>query len=67
MKIDYCDCHSDKPRPIKRLETGDGSGLFLCRKGWEQEMQFRTERNHQLASDTQFALIPWQLALEIED
>lgn len=33
---------------VHRLDTGGGSGLFLCREHWNKEMAWRKSRNADL-------------------
>ena len=69
MKIEFCDCHSDKPRHVKFLRRpGEGNGgLFLCRMGWIREMVWRKDRNWELSKDCQFHTFDWHEAPEIEE
>lgn len=48
MRNDMCDkCghRYDMVGPIRRLNTGGGSGIFLCRRCWKDEMKWRTAVN----------------------
>lgn len=71
MRVDYCDCHSNKPFPkprhIKRLEIGGGAGVHLCQEGWKKEMLWRMDRNQELAPENRFDILPWETAPELEE
>jgi len=42
--------------PAARLETGGGSGLYLCPPCWAHEMEWRKERNRELDPSCMFAI-----------
>jgi hypothetical protein len=42
-----------------RLEIGEGSGVFLCKKHWKEEMEWRKHRNISLHPDCQFDILPY--------
>jgi hypothetical protein len=54
---DTCDHGHDAPS--YRLDLGGGGGIFLCRKHWATEMQFRIGRNKDLADDCKFDILPF--------
>lgn len=48
--------HTVQKGYAKRLDTGGGSGVYLCRKHWAKEMQFRRQRNKSLEGDAKFPI-----------
>ena len=42
---------------IYRLDTGGGSGVFLCRTCWAKEMKWRKARNKTLHKGAQFHIL----------
>lgn len=42
--------------PIRRLDTGGGSGIYLCRRCWKDEMKWRKMRNRKLIGDARFPI-----------
>jgi len=50
-----------RPKFVRRLDTGGSSGLFLCQECWKAEMEYRKERNKELAEDVQYQIIPWEM------
>ena len=53
----YCD-YGHEAR-VHRLNTGGGSGVYLCRKHWAAEMAWRRERNKGLAKGNRFSIRKW--------
>ena len=60
--IDYCD-HGHKGG-ARRLDTGGGSGVYLCRKHWVEEMNWRKLRNEELEPQNQFDILPFPNLLD---
>lgn len=59
MRNDVCDnCGHfyDMVGPIRRLNTGGGSGVYLCRQCWNKEMKWRKMRNRKLMGDVKFPI-----------
>lgn len=44
---------------VRRLPTGGGSGIFLCKRHWAKEMQWRRMRNKELVRGTKFPIRKW--------
>jgi len=62
MKNDNCDgdkCTSAAGE-VRVLPTGGDSNAILCRSCFNHEMQFRRERNQDLADDCKFSLPAWE-------
>jgi len=57
--LEWCD-HGHQHESIVRLDTGGGSGAFLCPYHWEKEMEWRKERNKTLSEDVRFPIIPFE-------
>jgi len=55
--ISVCDSCS-KVKKVKRLDTGGGSGIFLCFKCWIKEIQARIEANQQVCNP--FDIVSWR-------
>ena len=49
--------HTTKKGQVKRLDTGGGSGAWLCRKHWNDEMKWRKSRNKDLAPESKFPIV----------
>lgn len=56
---DKCGKHTTRPNSIRRLGTGGGSGVYLCRKCWADEMKWRKMRNKKLMGDAKFPILKW--------
>lgn len=41
---------------VRRLDTGGGSGAYLCREHWKKEMEWRKERNRTLTGSARFPI-----------
>ncbi len=54
----FCDNCSRETR-VKRLNTGGGSGVFLCRPCWAKEMAWRKQRNKTLARGLRFSILKY--------
>lgn len=54
----YCD-FGHEAKKVRRLDTGGGSGAFLCKKHWEQEMRWRKQRNKELEKRNMFSIRKW--------
>jgi hypothetical protein len=44
---------------VRKLPTGGGSNLILCRSCFVHEINYRRERNAELDKDVQFSLPSW--------
>jgi len=44
---------------VRRLSTGGGSGVYLCRAHWAKEMAWRKQRNKTLARSNRFSIRKW--------
>lgn len=60
--VNVCDYNGHQAKNVKRLDTGGGSGVFLCRTHWNKEMKWRKERNKSLAKENKFEIISWSKA-----
>ena len=45
---------------VHRLDTGGGSGVYLCKKHWAKEMAWRRERNKTLHPANKFPIRKWR-------
>lgn len=50
---------------VRILPLTGGANLHLCYACWMYEMQWRTQRNRELAKDAQYPIPDW-LALEVK-
>jgi len=57
-ELKWCDW-GHQHKSIKRLDTGGGSGAFLCPLHWRYEMQWRKERNKDLSENVKFSIVPF--------
>jgi hypothetical protein len=55
----FCD-HGHEATKVHRLDTGGGSGVFLCKQHWEREMRWRKQRNKTLSRGNKFAIRKWR-------
>lgn len=55
-KNTFCDYGHETTAKIRRLSTGGGSGVYLCKKHWEKEMAWRKERNKTLTGKAKFPI-----------
>lgn len=55
-RIKACDHGHETIGSVRRLDTGGGSGLFLCRKHWYSEMRWRKMRNKKLMRSARFSI-----------
>ena len=58
-KNQYCDnCgdHFTKTGSVRRLDTGGGSGVYLCHRCWNKEMKWRKMRNETLTGKARFPI-----------
>lgn len=54
---DYCTNFRGSVGPIRRLNTGGGSGVYLCRQCWNKEMKWRKQRNKTLSRTARFPIL----------
>lgn len=54
----HCTSHSG---PVRVLPYGGGGNLILCRACYLHEIQFRRERNRELAADCRYDLPGWDV------
>ena len=57
-ELKWCD-YGHQCAVVKRLDTSNDSGIFLCSSHWEKEMRWRKERNKALSPETEFFIIPF--------
>ena len=53
---DKCGGKFTRSGSVRRLDTGGGSGAYLCRKCWAHEMRWRKMRNKTLMGDAKFPI-----------
>jgi hypothetical protein len=53
---DKCGGHFTKAGSVRRLDTGGGSGAYLCKKCWKTEMKWRLMRNMGLSGKAKFPI-----------
>lgn len=53
---DGCGQQFTRPNSVRRLDTGGGSGLYLCRSCWGKEMAWRKQRNKTLEPFAKFPI-----------
>jgi len=58
MVIKACD-YGHEATKVRRLSIGGGGGVFLCKKHWEKEMQWRKQRNKTLSRSARFSIRKW--------
>jgi len=44
---------------VRRLNTGGGAGVYVCKKHWDHEMRWRKERNKTLTGKAKFPILKW--------
>lgn len=54
------DDYGDEVTEARVLPTGGGSNIICGKKGFNQEMQYRRERNKTLTDSAKFALPTWE-------
>ena len=59
-----CDGGHETRGEIRRLPTGGGSAVLVCRDCYAKEITFRRERNRELEPSCRFDLPAWD-ALEV--
>jgi hypothetical protein len=53
---DNCGGHYTKAGSVRRLDTGGGSGAYLCKGCWKKEMKWRKMRNEKLSGSARFPI-----------
>ena len=53
---DSCGNHYTKSGSVRRLDTGGGSGAYLCRGCWKKEMKWSGMRNMTLTGSARFSV-----------
>lgn len=53
---DQCGGHFTKAGSVRRLDTGGGSGAYLCKGCWKKEMKWRGMRNKSLTGSARFSI-----------
>jgi hypothetical protein len=65
MNTNQCDHGHETSEQIRRLDTGGGGGILVCRAHYEHEMRFRRGR---IAAGVPFDLPKWsELAVYSEE
>jgi len=57
--MNQCDYGHETTGKVYRLDTGSGSGVFLCERHWNKEMDWRIARNQDLPNSSQFEILPF--------
>ena len=55
MQPKYCD-YGHQADKVRRLNTGGGSGVYLCKQHWGKEMDWRKMRNKTLHKSARFSI-----------
>lgn len=45
---------------VKKMATGGGGNMILCRACWARELQYRADRNRNLSGWAKFDLPTWK-------
>lgn len=44
---------------VRKLPLSGGGGVYLCKRCWEKEMEWRKERNKELSPGNRFPIRKW--------
>ena len=53
-----CGFIAEKPGQVRYIRTG-GAGVYLCKKCWKREMEWREKRNKSLPASMRLPILKW--------